>query len=411
MPNEPIIYERSVLYEEIWAEPMRTVAARHGVSDVALAKTCRRLAVPVPGRGYWAKHKAGKAPERPPLPPLPEGTPDRHVGYAYHSPPEEEPLEGLDAAATLELPAPIVVPDELTQPHKLVAISARYLRKAEPVNEVVYARRTSCLDIVVSPAALERALRIMDALLKAMEEAGLNVEVAAVGEVPEAPRYRYSYGYGYERADPEPRPPERVTRVLCDEEWIELQLSERIRRLRDAGPPLPDGSRPRDIAYNCEPTGELILELTNVNSPGVRTKWKESKKRRLEDMLGEFVACLPTVALSFKLEREAEERRKAEAREAEIRRYREQQQRWEEEERQREEERREQAFEAEAAQWHRAQAIREYVEAALTALERRRLTEEDEDEREERKRLAWALELAERIDPLAPSQREAHGAE
>ena len=63
-------YEREKLYEEVWKEPVRVVAKRYGVSNVALAKTCRRFAVPIPPRGYWAKIRAGrKAPSRPPGPP------------------------------------------------------------------------------------------------------------------------------------------------------------------------------------------------------------------------------------------------------------------------------------------------------------------------------------------------------
>ena len=99
--------------------------------------------------------------------------------------------------------------------------------------------------------------------------------------------------------------------MLCDEEWIQLRLTERVRRIRDQGPPAPatDRARAGRPLYDYEPTGELSLELTNVTAPGVRTKWKESKKQRLEDLLSEFIAYLPTVALSFKLEREEEERR------------------------------------------------------------------------------------------------------
>ena len=62
-------YDRDVLYEQVWAEPVRDVARRYGVSDVALAKACRRLTVPLPGRGYWAERRAGKVPPPPPLPP------------------------------------------------------------------------------------------------------------------------------------------------------------------------------------------------------------------------------------------------------------------------------------------------------------------------------------------------------
>ena len=42
-------YDRDVLYEQVWAEPVRDVAKRYGVSDVALAKACRRLSVPAAG--------------------------------------------------------------------------------------------------------------------------------------------------------------------------------------------------------------------------------------------------------------------------------------------------------------------------------------------------------------------------
>lgn len=61
-------YERTVLYKEVWSEPMRVVAARYGISDVMLKKICRKLEVPTPPRGYWAKIKAGQTILTPSLP-------------------------------------------------------------------------------------------------------------------------------------------------------------------------------------------------------------------------------------------------------------------------------------------------------------------------------------------------------
>jgi integrase len=63
-----ITYSRAELYNEVWSEPVRTVAKRYGVSDVMLAKMCRKLEVPRPGRGYWAKIAAGQKADRLPLP-------------------------------------------------------------------------------------------------------------------------------------------------------------------------------------------------------------------------------------------------------------------------------------------------------------------------------------------------------
>jgi hypothetical protein len=65
-------YDREKLYEKVWTMPVRLAAREYGVSDVAIAKTCRKLNIPVPGRGYWAKRAANRPVEpRPPLPELP----------------------------------------------------------------------------------------------------------------------------------------------------------------------------------------------------------------------------------------------------------------------------------------------------------------------------------------------------
>ena len=62
MPYVTLRYERAKLYEEVevWAEAVTKVAKRYGISDVALRKICRKLAVPLPPLGYWAKLAAGK---------------------------------------------------------------------------------------------------------------------------------------------------------------------------------------------------------------------------------------------------------------------------------------------------------------------------------------------------------------
>jgi hypothetical protein len=72
-PPSPYVlaqYNRERLYEEVWLEPTQKVAARYGISDVALSKVCKQLDVPKPPRGYWAKKAAGvTVPRRPKLGP------------------------------------------------------------------------------------------------------------------------------------------------------------------------------------------------------------------------------------------------------------------------------------------------------------------------------------------------------
>jgi len=49
MPHKTITYRRADLYAQVWAEPIRNVAKRHGVSDVA--RTRNAGSTTVRGRG------------------------------------------------------------------------------------------------------------------------------------------------------------------------------------------------------------------------------------------------------------------------------------------------------------------------------------------------------------------------
>ena len=59
---------REELFALVWERPATDVAREMGISDVMLGKLCRRLQVPKPPRGYWARVASGKTQRRPPLP-------------------------------------------------------------------------------------------------------------------------------------------------------------------------------------------------------------------------------------------------------------------------------------------------------------------------------------------------------
>jgi integrase len=72
IPFQPMSrYNREELYEEVWEAPMQTVAKKYGVSGGSVGKACRKLNIPVPSPGYWAKKAVNlPVPPRPPLPAL-----------------------------------------------------------------------------------------------------------------------------------------------------------------------------------------------------------------------------------------------------------------------------------------------------------------------------------------------------
>lgn len=72
---------------------MQTVAKEYGVSDVALGKICKKLHVPLPGRGYWAKKAAQRpVPPQPSLPAIP--VIDNSNGQWPHRPGRNESSNG-----------------------------------------------------------------------------------------------------------------------------------------------------------------------------------------------------------------------------------------------------------------------------------------------------------------------------
>ena len=56
----PTPLTRRELYDLVWSKPMMRVAEQFGITGTGLAKICKRSAIPIPPRGYWAKLQHGK---------------------------------------------------------------------------------------------------------------------------------------------------------------------------------------------------------------------------------------------------------------------------------------------------------------------------------------------------------------
>jgi hypothetical protein len=101
---------REELFDLVWSTPMSKLAKRFSISDVALAKTCKKLNVPTPARGYWAQIAAGAKPTRPQLPKVAPGAQQNvRLGLA--------PEEGTAARPVVP---DVKVPERLANPHPAV---------------------------------------------------------------------------------------------------------------------------------------------------------------------------------------------------------------------------------------------------------------------------------------------------
>ncbi len=381
-----VIFKRQELYEQVWAEPVRTVAKRYGVSDVAFAKMCRKLHIPLPPRGYWARIAAGQKPKRAPLRKAPAGVEDEVRWWQAPrperpAPPDVPPEVQARIAREKEPDVAVVVPQTLEAPHKLVAAAGKILRRLKPDDYGrVRSYRETCLHIAVSPPSLDRALRIVDAFIKAAIQRGYAVEVT--------PYVERSY---YARE-------ENVSRVIVDGVPIAFELFEKSTGNREPMPKPPKGltgpelrswewmNKPRIVH-----TANGIFELT-LSARFSKAVFTDRGKSRLEDRLNDVLAKLPAIAHAVR-EAEANEAHEREKREEEARRRHEEQRRAEAD-RQRAEK-----FKTELDAWRLAKDIREYVAEVHAVVTEGKCVIAKGGELDEK--LVWALRYADRIDPLS----------
>jgi hypothetical protein len=325
---------RDDLYEIVWSEPMLSACRKFGISDVALAKACRRHRIPVPGRGYWAQKAAGQKLRRARLPVLAEAD-ARMLGEVRFV-----GRRGSDLARSAEgsIPRhpPIEVPDELLSPLPLVRRSRAALRRGVIRDGVLQISEQPCLDIHVAKSSVDRALRISNALLGASADLGYSV---AIDE--KAPY---------------------LTFVHVREERIGIRIEERIERTIKA----PSIS-PRRVAqtvpyysyptYECKGTGVLTVRLLGVEYSGLRQSWRDGKRQRVEQCLAGVLDTLDLAAEHLKQRRLEHEQRQREWDEAERQRI--------EKRRDQEEKRRREELTQLAAAWDEAARLRRFLQAIM----------------------------------------------
>lgn len=64
MNENGVKIERKRLYKQVWFKPMSKLAKDYEISDVSLKKICKKLNVPTPPRGYWARIYGSQKPKR-----------------------------------------------------------------------------------------------------------------------------------------------------------------------------------------------------------------------------------------------------------------------------------------------------------------------------------------------------------
>ena len=372
---------RQELYEQVWSGPMIKLAKHYGLSDVGLAKTCKRHKIPIPGHGYWAKKVSDKtkAPQQSPLPELSEDKQFLETIYIQQKPDcvsnDNNEITKKIQFGKLEENR-IIVSELLNLPHAIIVRTEKSLRGAKPNDRELHAPKArDCLDIQVVPDSIGRALRIMDALVKALGSRGFTLTSDAKKKGPLA--------------------------VLVNGEMLDFSLEETVKRREHELTPAEEKKIAKDRWYRFSlprydfiPTGKLSLKIQHIWHSGIRLTWVDGKIQRVEDCLNDFIAGLVRAAAQKKADRAERERREREW--EEERRYREERARL-----CREEQARVEALEKDVGNWHKSQQIRAYVGAVRKDAIKKHGKITPGSELDEW--LMWANQQANRFDPLTES--------
>ena len=261
-------YSRQELYDLIWSTPAIKLAADFGISDVAVAKHCKKLNIPRPSVGYWAKIAAGQTPPKSSLPPTKE--------------------EIFAQEARRPMPKTLPLPTKTHPLHQQASdlFNALNNAKLDSYKRAELHSDPSFPEVVVSKDLAERAAKAFHVILNGLEPLGINWR-----------KSQSSYHCGHFRKG---------------NDRLQLSIAEDLI--------CPDGSR------RCPPTYEsprgkdklsglltIALKTADYFSKEIKT-WPESNKLPLEEILAQIVATIRKHYL------DAQERRALEAIEAEKRR-------------------------------------------------------------------------------------------
>jgi hypothetical protein len=278
---------RDQLYQEVWAEPMTRVAARHDVSSSFLARVCTRLNIPRPQRGYWAKLAVGRAPER-------EALPEAALGDELEWSRGEKPVQRSQEMPTLPGPLRLRKPGRPKREglHPLLVEAKPHLEAAQST-DVGYLRpaKRNLVDMFVSAEALQEALETSSRLFDALDARGYRVCLPAGGayhgrpsvDPREKPDNRAYWHYSWR--------PGRPTIVFLGTLAVGLtvyELSERLQVVRQDGryvrvtDPIASRARrrPADLWVHEEdlPSGRLCLRAYCPYGYAAWSKeWREEK--------------------------------------------------------------------------------------------------------------------------------------
>jgi hypothetical protein len=257
----------------------------------------------------------------------------------------------------------IVVKTELRNPHPLVQQVKKLLSNSKPYlyGRLSTSRMSSCIDVQVSEKTLDRALRIIDALICALESRGYKVSSNSDHQ------YR--------------------TMIKIAKENVHVRIIEKADRIENPQHKIYSFSS----LWEYTPSGKLQFEIAPYWSEGCQKRWCDSPKAQLENQLNDIVVGIIICAEAQR--RRREERVEAAQKENENRLARELLEKQKQDELNRFKQ-----LESQAEAWQKSQNLRAFIKACEAKFIE--LSGPIQPDSHEAKWLQWANSYADSLDPL-----------
>lgn len=181
---EEVKFTRLELYNIVWTQSMLSLSKKYTISDVGLRKICKKLEIPLPKAGYWAKIQAGKKVKREPLPQN-QGLAGQVTRLKIREEGDDNdtfpysPYYALQKEIREDNRLNLKVSERLSNPDILVTKAKQSLaekHKSWKFEGMIHTTNDN-LDIRVSPSNVERSLRFMDAFIKISRARGHDIAV------------------------------------------------------------------------------------------------------------------------------------------------------------------------------------------------------------------------------------------
>jgi hypothetical protein len=361
MPEKQIL-TRTELYEKVWKKSMIQLAKEFGISDRGLAKICKKYDIPRPGLGYWAKLEFGKKVKREPLP----SNTELDKASITINPFSSFVLSQQERKRLVYLKSPIPITTDLTDAKLHPTVAKVFKKELRSLRKGYYTIKRTCFDISVSEGSAQRALMLIDTIIKALENRGHRFEIIT----EEKDNYDGS------------KSEIKHCYFKIKGEKVTFSIGEKV----------VDSNR-TDMKSNGENKPEYIGMLKFIALAAYHEKytWVETRTKRIEEKVPLIIKGILKAADSFK-------KMRIKAKHREIREAKERQIALEKEMQLRKEQENINNLMSQIDNWKKARSIRSYLRAAeLFVIQEYKGYDKDS---EFDKWLVWAYNYANRIDPL-----------